>query len=1254
MDPRRWIGRRFERGELVGRGGAGSVYRAVDRSTGHDVALKLLADEDARSLERFEQEAQALAGLVHPHVVRYVDHGRTEEGEAYLAMEWLEGESLATRLLRGPLRLREGIELGRAVADALAAAHARGVVHRDIKPSNLFLVEGRAEAVRVLDFGLVQVAGPAARTSRVVTRTGTVLGTPGYMAPEQARADEGALVDGRADVFSLGAVLFECLTGRRAFEGVHVMALLAQLLLGDVPRVRETLPGVPRALDDLVARMLARDAADRPRSAAEVARVLGALAEGPVPTRLSLAPTPAITGDEQRLLAVIAISLDRADAAHGGARARAVAGLRGARVDALAGGALLVTPAGRGSPTDQAEEAARCALRLREALSGATMALAMGRGLASGRLPVGAVVERAAELLAAENVAPGAASVVRLDEVTRALLDERFVTEAAGAAFVLAGEREIGEGARTLLGRQTPYVGRERELRMLSDLVTATFDGERGAQAAIVTAAAGMGKTRLRHELVKKLRAARPEVAIGIGRADAMSAGSAFFAVGSALRNALGLAADEAGEAGRARVVEQIAPYVAADERRRVASFLGEITGVPFSSEDDPELAAARTNGARMAEEVSRAFVDFLRGVCADHPVLLVLEDLHWGDAASVRLVDDALRELAERPFVVLALGRPEMDDAFPDLWCRREVQSVRLGALARRAAEDLVRLSLGGSLPQEDVARVVEQAGGNAFYLEELIRALAEGRGDALPETVLGMVEARLLALPAEARRLLRAASVFGDSFSKGGALALLGEGERTDAARTWLPWLAERELVVRRGAARPGGDEEHAFRHALLREGSYAMLTAEDRVLGHRLAAEWMARTGSGSGARAAIVGEHFFRAEAWDESATAFTQAADAAARLHANGEARRHYRRALAALRRMPDSVEAQRRRVDTLIQKVAVSYGDDPGPNLALLAEAEGIAKALPEAAVAPSEDYRRVARVHFWMGRCHWYRNAYPEAIGYYQRTLAAAQILGDDELTALPAGTIGRVMMAQGHFARCLPFLERAVGPLERGGHVVEWVVNTGFLGVVAAASGRAAEAILLGEQALARANAIQSLTSVSIAETILGGIHVFSGAPERAMELLRAAAEDAEKAGDRVYAYLAYGFGGWAASRMGDHEAAAQGMARSRAISEELGRRLVFADWFDAFAVEAAQQAGRGEEAMVLAAGAAEAFRASGSIFAEGLVQRAWGLALAAQSPSRVDQAAAHLGESLLLLALGEAHAETARSRRALEGLY
>ncbi|MFO0589446.1 MAG: protein kinase [Polyangiaceae bacterium] len=1250
MDPRRWIGRRFERGELVGKGGAGSVYRAVDSSTGVTVALKVLVSDDPRTVERFEREARSLADLVHPHIVRYVDHGRTPEGEAYLAMEWLEGESLAARLVRGALTLRESLDLGHAVADALASAHARGVVHRDVKPSNLFLDQGVARDVRMLDFGLAQVAS----ASRVITHTGAVIGTPGYMAPEQARGDDAGRVDARADLFSLGAVLYECLTGKRAFEGVHMMALLAQLLLAETPRVRETLPQVPPALDDLVARLLAKDPDDRPASAAEVASALAAMREGPIPARLSMAaPPPAITTQEQRLIAAIAVAYDRAST-EAALAVREVARSRGARADQLSHEVSLVTLAGLGSPTVQAEAAARCALRLREALpTGATLALATGRGLATGRLPVGAVVESAAGLLAEGRVRPGEASVVRIDEVTRALLDERFVTSPAGASATLTGERAIGEGARTLLGRPTPYVGRDRELRMLLDLVTATFEGERGAQAAIVTAAPGMGKTRLRHELVKRLRAERPDVAIGTGRADAMSAGAAFVAVGAALRSAFGLGHDDAGPTTRTRVADSVAAYVPFADRARVAAFLGEITGVPFDAAHHPELAAARQNGAKMAEEVSRAFVEFLRGVSAMHPVLLVLEDLHWGDAASARLVDDALRELADRPFVVLALGRPELDEVFPDLWSRREVQRVRLGALARRAAEELVTRMLGRGVSEGEIARLVDRAGGNAFYLEELIRALAEGRGERLPETVLGMVEARLEALPAEARRLLRAASVFGESFTKAGALSLLGDEERTDAGRTWLPWLVDRELFVRRPAARAGGEDEYFFRHALLREGSYATLTAEDRALGHRLAAAFLGGPG-GEVARAAVIGEHLFRAGEWLRSAEAFARTAEAASRLSANVEARAHYERALDALSRAEDTIEARRMRVDTMIQKVAVSYGDDPKPNFALLAAAQAIAADLPEAARPPSDDYRRVARVQFWRGRCHWYNGEYPQAIECYQRTLAAAQKLDDDELTALPAGTIGRVMMAQGYFGRCVPFLERALGPLSRTGHHNEWVVNTGFVGVVFAAGGRAYDAVARGEEALARALSMESLTSTSIAHTMLAGIHVFGGAPDAAAEMLQLAAEEAERAGDRVYAYLAYGFGAWASSRAGDHEEARSRMARSRAIRDELGRRLVFADWMDAFAIEAEGNAGRHEDVLALASRLAPTLRAAGSIFAEGLVQRAWGVAIAATEPAHIAAATEHLGESVLLLALSEAHTETARSRRALERLY
>jgi tetratricopeptide (TPR) repeat protein len=1278
------MGRRYERRELVGKGGAGSVYRAVDVASGEVVALKVLSNDDPRALERFGHEARALLHLSHPHVVRYVDHGVNEAGEAYLAMEWLEGESLSTRLARGALSVEESVGLARDVAAALAMAHERGIVHRDIKPSNLFLVGGRASDSRLLDFGLVHVMGS---TSNVITRSGGLLGTPGYMSPEQARG-ERETIDARADVFSLGAVLFQCVTGRRAFEGVHVMALLAQLLLAEVPRVRELVPSAPPALDDLIARMLSKDPGARPENGRAVLRELEAIALAPAASAAAEAPRRSITGEEQRLLAVIAIKRGKSsDAAAALERVRSIAAARSARTDELAGGAILVTLAGHGSATDQAAAAARCALRIHAALPDAEVALVTGHGEAAGRLPVGPVVDRAADLLASASVAASsvaassvaasssasaaassaasgalssAASVapssgVHIDAVTRALLDDRFEVAEGGGRLLLTAEREIAGGARTLLGRPSPYVGRERELRVLLDLVTATFEGERSAQAAIVTAAAGMGKTRLRHELVKRLREARPDMALGVGRADALSAGSAFVVVGAALRHALGLASDEAPPAARARIVERIAPWVPAASRRRVAAFLGEIAGVAFPAEDDPELLAARQSGPRMAEEVTRAFVDFLRGVSAERPVLLVLEDLHWGDAASVKLVDQALRDLSDRPLVVLALGRPEMHELFPDLWSKREVQSLRLGALPRRAAEELVARSLGRALPEGELSRVVDQAAGNAFYLEELIRAVAEGRGDQLPETVLGMVEARLSALPAEARRLLRAASVFGEAFSKKGALALLGESERQEAAQRWLPWLVEREILVRRAGGHGAGDEEHAFRHALLREGSYAMLTERDRVLGHRLAGHWMRGVASAGGeVRPAVMAEHFFRGEEWDLAARAFDEVGDTAARLYANVEAREHYLRSLSALEKVADSVEQRRRRVDTMIKKVAISYGDDPGPNLALLAGAEAIAAGLPGASEAPSDDFRRVARVCFWMGRCHWYRNAYPEAIGYYQRTLAAAQKLGDDELTALPAGTIGRVLMAQGHFGRCLPTLERALGPLWRTGNKPEWVVNHGFCGVVMSLAGRRAEAVSRGEEALARARELKNPTSVSIACVILGGIHTFSGDPALAREMLRAAAEEAERAGDRMYAYLAYGFDAWAASRVGDHEEAARQMERARAIMREFGRRLVFADWFDAFAIEAAQRAGRPDEAIAAAAAAAPGFRATGSVLAEGIVQRAWGLALTERPEPQLAEAAAHLAESLRLLLGGEAHVEAARTRLAIARLH
>jgi hypothetical protein len=226
----------------------------------------------------------------------------------------------------------------------------------------------------------------------------------------------------------------------------------------------------------------------------------------------------------------------------------------------------------------------------------------------------------------------------------------------------------------------------------------------------------------------------------------------------------------------------------------------------------------------------------------------------------------------------VVALARPEIDTIFRGLWSERDVQRITLAPLPRKAGERLVRAVLGSAVSAERVVKLVDQASGNAFYLEELIRFEAEGRGESLPETVLAMLEARLETLEPEARRMLRAASIFGEVFWEGGVTAIAGEVDRTSAKRQ-LDELVRQEVVTRRNTSRLVGDVEYAFRHALVREAAYAMLTDSDRALGHRLAAGWLESVGE---VDAMVLAEHFDKGGARDRAARAYLTAAEEALR------------------------------------------------------------------------------------------------------------------------------------------------------------------------------------------------------------------------------------------------------------------------------------------------------------------------------------------------------------------------------------
>lgn len=539
------------------------------------------------------------------------------------------------------------------------------------------------------------------------------------------------------------------------------------------------------------------------------------------------------------------------------ARVRKSAAPFGVQVDRFYNGSLALTNANGGSSAEQTFEMARCALEMRRLLPMAAFAVATGRADGDAPMPVGKVLERAGRLLAG---APS--SVIRLDDLSHELLASRFETASvpgADQAARLLFEKGLREPPRTLFGKPTPCIGRDRELSSLQSLFAEVLD-DSVARAVIVTAPAGGGKSRVRHELMERLYSRGDTFSLLAGRGETMRAGSAWALLGGALRAAADVSGYETLDVQRLRFGAYFGRrFEKPEDRQRVVSFLGEIANIRFPDDDFPMLRSTRQDPRAMADQTRAAWLDWLEAELTHGPVVLMFEDLHWGDAATFGLVDAGLRLFAEKRLLVLGFARPTIDEKFPGLWNGRNVERLALPPLSAKSARKLVQAALP-TASDEQADALCARADGNPFFLEELLRASVERGNDvaqASPASILSIIQGRFDSLGDGVKRVLRAASVFGMTFRRSGVGTLVGESNLKDVEE-YLDVLVAREIVYRRAS---GSGREYMFRHALVREAAYDTLTDRDRKVGHLLAGEFLERLGAENPGELA---EHFECAE------------------------------------------------------------------------------------------------------------------------------------------------------------------------------------------------------------------------------------------------------------------------------------------------------------------------------------------------------------------------------------------------------
>lgn len=891
MDPRigtEFAGYRIER--VIGEGGASVVYLAEQLRLARKVALKILAPrlaEDDTFRKRFVSESRVAAAMDHPHIVAIYDAGEFE-GTLYISMRHVTGGDLG-RILRtaGSIEPTRAIQILSQIADALDTAHAAGMVHRDVKPGNVLVdvppPDGLDHAY-LTDFGISKrVAGEG------LTRTGQFVGTVDYVAPEQITGDP---IDGRTDGYSLGCVLFQCLSGQPPFSGEMELATLYKHLHEPPPTLgARTRRG--RQLDLILAKALAKEKDDRYETCADLMEatrsVLSDVATLPIleeRTSLRRDRAQAVIGERRGLgdaahevrKIVTILFCDVSGSTSIGQlldpealrrimsryfeRMKAVLETHGGTVEKFIGDAVMAVFGVPVVHEDDALRACRAAMDMQNEVSRLNrelerewrVSLAVRIGLNTGEviaadasdassLATGDVVNTAARLEQAAS--PG--------DILIGELTHRLARDAVGVSVVTPirgrGKAEpihafrlesIIPGAPARRRRlDSPMIGRVSEQHLLEEALERAVSS-RKCVLATVLGAAGIGKSRLASEFVTAIA----ERAIVLrGRCLSYGAGTTFWPIMEVIHEVAGITETDNADEAKARIQSLLpeGPDRSAIRNRVAATIgIGEATG--------------------RIQESFWALRKLLEAVATGRPLVVVIDDLHWAEPTLLHLIRYLEGWSKDAPILLLCLARSEFLDAQPG-WTNEATQpvTVELEPLTDVEGDLLIQHLIGPDALSNDLRRrTLETAAGNPLFVEELLGMMIDegrlqrqedrwiARGDPTPlptpVSVQTLLTARIEHLPREERSILQRASVIGNVFWWGAIVDLSPDRDETSIG-------SNLQSLVRKGLIQPddsqiAGEDAFRFRHILIRDAGYQLLPLAHRAELHEGFASWMER--------------------------------------------------------------------------------------------------------------------------------------------------------------------------------------------------------------------------------------------------------------------------------------------------------------------------------------------------------------------------------------------------------------------------